>query len=311
MLIRSLLLKYTTFFVFLLMLALAAIFVPEFYQSSNLSNVARQVVPLGIVSFGMLIVIMTGGIDLSVGSIMAVCSVILGLYIGDFGLLGAIAITLFAGIFIGAISGSMVAFGNIAPFVATLAMMTIARGLALIFSKGQPVPILDMTLMVFGTGSFLGIPNTFYLLIIILAAVAIMFRYTTLGRLIIAVGSNETATKLAGQPVTLVKLTVYAISGFMCSIAAVVAAARTGVGSPNMAIAFELDAIAAVVIGGASLMGGKGNVFNTFLGVLILGIISNVMNIEGIPGYHQQVVKGLIIIAAVLFEGVKSYFKKH
>ncbi len=309
--IRSLLLKYTTFFVFLFMLALAAIFVPEFYQSSNLSNVARQIVPLGIVSLGMLIVIITSGIDLSVGSIMALCSVVLGIYIGDVGLWGAIFICLFVGIIIGSISGILVAFGNIAPFVATLAMMTIARGLALIFSKGQPIPILDMRLMVFGTGNFLGIPYTFYLLLILLLIVGVMFRYTTLGRLIIAVGSNETATRLAGQPVVLVKLSVYAICGFMCAIAAIVASARTGVGSPNMAIAFELDAIAAVVIGGAALSGGKGNVFNTFLGVLILGIISNIMNIEGIPGYHQQVVKGLIIVAAVIFEGMKSYLRKH
>ncbi len=309
--IQSIILKNTTFFVFIFMLIIAALFVPEFYQQSNLANVARQVVPLGIVSFGMLMVILTSGIDLSVGSIMALCSVILGLYIGDLGIWSAMLLTIFTGVIIGSISGALVAAGNLAPFVATLAMMTIARGLALIFSKGQPLPIFDMNFMVFGTRSFFGVPYTFYLLLFLLVVVAIMFRYTALGRLIIATGSNETAVKLAGQPTALIKLTVYGLSGFMCALAAIVASARTGVGSPNMAIAFELDAIAAVVIGGAALSGGKGNVFNTFLGVLILGIISNVMNIKGIPGYHQQVVKGLIIIAAVLFEGLKSYFKKH
>ncbi len=309
--VSSLILKNTTLVVFIFMLILAALFIPEFYQQSNLANVARQIVPLGIVSFGMLIVILTGGIDLSVGSIMALCSVILGLYINDWGLWGAILLTIFAGIMIGSLSGVLVAIGNLAPFVATLAMMTIARGFALIFSKGQPLPILDMKFMLFGTGSFLSIPYTFYLLLFLLTIVAILFRYTALGRLIIAVGSNEIATKLAGQPTAIIKLIVYALSGFMCALAAIVASARTGVGSPNMAISFELDAIAAVVIGGAALSGGKGHIFNTFLGVLILGIISNIMNIKGIPGYHQQVVKGLIIIAAVLSEGLKPYFKKH
>ncbi len=309
--IRSLLIKNTTSVVFVFMLIISAFFVPEFYQQSNLSNVARQVVPLGIVAFGMLIVILTGGIDLSVGSIMALCSVILGLCIKDFGLWNALFISIFAGFLMGSLSGLLVAFGNLAPFVATLAMMTIARGLALIFSKGQPIPIMDMNFMLFGTGSFLGIPYTFYMLLFLLIIVAIMFQYTALGRLIIAIGSNETATKFAGQPVTLIKLSVYALSGFMCGLAAIVASARTGVGSPNMSIAFELDAIAAVVIGGAALSGGKGNALNTFLGVLILGIISNIMNIKGIPGYHQQVVKGLIIIAAVLSDGLKTYFRKH
>ncbi len=311
MTIRSLFLKNTTSLVFVFMLIISAVFVPEFYQASNLSNVARQVVPLGIVAFGMLIVILTGGIDLSVGSIMALCSVILGLTLRDYGLINGLFFALLAGLIMGSLSGLLVAVGNLAPFVATLAMMTIARGLALIFSKGQPVPIMDMRFMIFGTGSFWGIPYTFYMLLFLFILVAIMFQYTALGRLIIAVGSNETATKFAGQPVKLIKLSVYGLSGFMCGLAAIVASARTGVGSPNMAIAFELDAIAAVVIGGAALSGGKGNVFNTFLGVLILGIISNIMNIKGIAGYHQQVVKGLIIIAAVLSDGLKTYLKKH
>lgn len=300
------LLNNSTLIVFILMLVIAGFLSDRFYSGDNITNVLRQSVPLGLAALGMLFVILTGGIDLSVGSIMAFISVMVAILIPDIGLWPALGASLIAGAVIGAGAGVLVTFFNIAPFIATLAMMTIARGLALIIAKGQPVFIDDMSLVDFGTGYFLGIPLPVY----VLAAFALLawgiHRYTVFGRLVVSIGSNETATRFAGIRVGWYKFAVYAVSGFACGVAGLMASTRTGVGSPVLSVGFELDVIAAVVVGGASLAGGRGNVLNTLIGVMILSIISNLMNMMNISGYNQQVVKGVIIIAAVMLESLKS-----
>ena len=272
----------------------------------NVSNLIFQNAYVVILAVGMLLCILTGGnIDLSVGSLMAIVSVVVALSIPTFGLFGALILGILTGIFFGAISGVLVAYFRIAPFIATLAVMTIARGTGLIISKGQPEFINDEGFNDFGIASFLGLPTTVYVLLVCFAMALFLYRKTVFGRLVISIGSNEIATRFAGIRVERYKFGVYVISGFACAIAGIIASTRTGVGSPILAIGFELDAIAAVVVGGASLSGGRGRVFNTIIGALILSVISNVMNLLNIPGYHQQVVKGFIIVLAVLLESLK------
>ncbi|MFU2047292.1 ABC transporter permease [Avibacterium gallinarum] len=299
-------LKHSTLMFFILMLVIAGLLTDCFYSLENITNVLRQSVPLGIVSLGLLFVILTGGIDLSVGSIMALVSVIVALLMPDYGIFGSTVIALLVGAVIGAAAGGLISYFKVAPFVATLAMMTVARGLGLIVSKGQPIFVEDDAFTDFGTGYFLGLPLPFYVLLICFFGALFVYKKTVFGRLIISIGSNEVATRFAGIQVERYKFLVYVICGVACALAGVLATTRTGVGSPVFGIGFELDAIAAVVVGGASLSGGKGTVTNTLIGVLILSIISNLMNLLNIPGYHQQVVKGGIIILAVLLESLKN-----
>ncbi|MFU2060005.1 ABC transporter permease [Avibacterium volantium] len=299
-------LKHSTLMFFILMLVIAGLLTDRFYSLENITNVLRQSVPLGIVSLGLLFVILTGGIDLSVGSIMALVSVIVALLMPDYGIFGSTFIALLVGAVIGAAAGGLISYFKVAPFVATLAMMTVARGLGLIVSKGQPIFVEDDAFTDFGTGYFLGLPLPFYVLLICFFGALFVYKKTVFGRLIISIGSNEVATRFAGIQVERYKFLVYVICGVACALAGVLATTRTGVGSPVFGIGFELDAIAAVVVGGASLSGGKGTVTNTLIGVLILSIISNLMNLLNIPGYHQQVVKGGIIILAVLLESLKN-----
>ncbi|CAK1746054.1 ABC transporter permease [Vibrio crassostreae] len=299
----------STLLVFIIMLISAAFLSDRFYTESNITNVLRQSVPLGLAALGMLYVIITGGIDLSVGSIMALVSVVVAVLIPEVGLWpalfgGAVCATLF-----GLLAGILVTSFNIAPFIATLAMMTIARGAALIVAKGQPIFIDDPALIDFGTGYFLGIPLPVYVFLGCALLAHFVYKHTVFGRLVISIGSNETATRFAGIRVNHYKMAVYAISGFACGLAGILASSRTGVGSPVLSIGFELDVIAAVVVGGASLSGGKGTVVNTIIGVLIMSMISNLMNLMNISGYNQQVVKGVIIIAAVMLESFKSRAK--
>jgi len=302
------LLNQSALVVFVAMLVVSLFLTDRFLTVDNITNILRQSVPLGIVSLGLLFVILTGGIDLSVGSLMALVSVIVALVIPANGLILGVLAGVIAGTLLGAFSGTLVAVFQIAPFIATLATMTVARGVALIVSKGQPIFIDDTAFNDFGVANWFGIPTTFYLLVACFLITLFLYRKTVFGRLTISIGSNETATRFAGIRVAYYKFGVYALCGLACGIAGVVASTRTGVGSPILAIGFELDAIAAVVVGGASLAGGRGTVLNTLIGVLILSIISNVMNLMNIPGYHQQVVKGAIIIMAVMLESLKGRF---
>ena len=302
------LLNQSALVVFVAMLVVSLFLTDRFLTVDNITNILRQSVPLGIVSLGLLFVILTGGIDLSVGSLMALVSVIVALVIPENGLILGVLAGVIAGTLLGAFSGTLVAVFQIAPFIATLATMTVARGVALIVSKGQPIFIDDTAFNDFGVANWFGIPTTFYLLVACFLITLFLYRKTVFGRLTISIGSNETATRFAGIRVAYYKFGVYALCGLACGIAGVVASTRTGVGSPILAIGFELDTIAAVVVGGASLAGGRGTVLNTLIGVLILSIISNVMNLMNIPGYHQQVVKGAIIIMAVMLESLKGRF---
>jgi len=295
---------YNTIFIFLLMLLISALASEAFFTPNNLFNLIRQVTPVGIISMGMLLVILTGGIDLSVGSVLAMVGVLCAYFTRIMPLPLAILSSLACGVLVGSLSGYLVAFHRMAPFIATLALMSIVRGLGFIFSKGAPV-IIDASaagLARFGGGSFLGLPNPSWILLLVFAITAILLRYHSFGRIVIAIGSNEEAVRLSGIKVPMYKYSVYAIAGGLSAIAGIILTARTSVGAPITGVGLELDVIAAVVVGGASLMGGRGSAINTLLGVFILGMIGNIMNLITIPAYSQQVIKGLIIILAVLLQ---------
>ncbi|MDO6492519.1 MAG: ABC transporter permease [Cellulophaga sp.] len=299
------LVKYNTVFIFLLLVLFSALISDVFFTSVNLSNLLKQVSGIGIISIGMLIVILTGGIDLSVGSMVALLAVTFAILVNIFALPLAILMTLAIGFGLGSISGYLVAYQKMAPFVATLALMTIARGLGFIYSKGSPVTFKTyggLYMSNFANNSTLGVPNIAIVFFVIVGITMVMLRYNVFGRLIIAIGSNEEASRLSGIKVNKYKFLVYAISGTLAATAAIIVASRTNLGSPNMGMSWELDAIAAVVIGGASLNGGKGTAINTLMGVLILGLIGNILNLLNVPSYPQQVVKGGIIIFAVLLQ---------
>jgi ribose transport system permease protein len=300
--------KYNTALIFLIMLVVSASISDVFFSSSNLFNLVRQVTPVGIISMGMLLVILTGGIDLSVGSIVAMVGVLCALFTRTMPLPLAILASLACGLLVGSASGYLVSIHKLAPFIATLAIMSVVRGLGFIFSKGAPILVDDhaSALTDFGSGNFLGIPNPTLILFLVFAITAVLLKYNVFGRIIIAIGSNEEAVRLSGINVSIYKFSVYAIAGGLSAVAGIITTARTAVGSPVMGVGMELDVIAAVVIGGASLGGGKGSAINTLLGVLILGMIGNIMNLINIPAYSQQVIKGLIIIIAVLLQRFQS-----
>ncbi|WP_139957854.1 ABC transporter permease [Flavicella sediminum] len=303
------LIKHNTIFIFILLVVFSALISDVFFTSVNLSNLLKQVSGIGIISIGMLIVILTGGIDLSVGSMVALLAVTFAILVNTIVLPLAIIATIAIGFGLGSIAGYLVAFQKMAPFIATLALMTIARGLGFIYSKGSPITFDTaggLFMSNFANNATLGIPNIAIVFFIIVIAAMVMLKYNVFGRLVIAMGSNEEAARLSGIKVNKYKFLVYAISGALAATAAIIVASRTNLGSPNMGMAWELDAIAAVVIGGASLNGGKGTAINTLMGVLILGLISNILNLLNVPSYPQQVVKGAIIVFAVLLQRFES-----
>ena len=307
--ILKFLIKYNTIFIFIMLVVFSAFISDVFFTSVNLSNLLKQVSGIGIISIGMLIVILTGGIDLSVGSMVALLAVTFALLVNLVVLPAAILLTIMMGFGLGSVSGYLVAYQKLAPFVATLALMTIARGLGFIYSKGSPISFKTPggeLMSNFANNATLGIPNIAIVFFLIVIFAMVMLRYNVFGRLIIAIGSNEEASRLSGINVNKYKFLVYAISGALAATAAIIVASRTNLGSPNMGMSWELDAIAAVVIGGANLNGGKGTAINTLMGVLILGLISNILNLLNVPSYPQQVVKGAIIIFAVLLQRFES-----
>jgi ribose transport system permease protein len=263
-------------------------------------------------------VILTGGIDLSVGSLQALGGITIAMlmakmhYTSALGGFFALIISILACTALGCVTGILVAKFRMAPFVASLAMMTIARGIAYIVSLGQPIRIpanstAGSGLIAFGAGRdpLLNIPLPVWLAIVLVIIFILISKFTSFGRLVVATGSNETAVRLAGINEKFYQFVVYGICGALSGLAGIIVTSRAAIGAPVIGSGIELDAIAAVVIGGASLMGGKGSVGNTIVGVLILGLIGNIMNLLSIPAYPQQVIKGLIIIAAVLLQGVK------
>lgn len=303
----GLLQRFGTLGIFLALVIAASLWSDSFLTRPNILNVLRQVASgAGIMAIGMLFVILTRGIDLSVGSIAALGSVLSASFISvsDYSVPVAVLLVILCGAACGFVTGAFVAYLRLPSFVMSLAMMAIARGLSLIFSAGRPIPIGDGgdSLAAFGSGYMFGLPEPVILMFAVFLVGGVVLNFTKFGRLITAIGSNEEAVRLSGIAVPRYILAVYVISGALAAVAGVISTSRTGVGSAQVGVGAELNVIAAVVIGGASLMGGRGGVVNTLLGALVMGIIANIMNLAGVPGYDQDVYMGLIIVIAMLIQ---------
>lgn len=276
---------------------------PHFVTTSNLLNVLEQSAIVGVLAVGMTFVILTGGIDLSVGSLVALTGVVFGLVVqAGMPISLAVAAALATGAAAGMVNGGLVTIGRLPPFIATLGMMSVARGLALMLSDGRPISGFDAGFRALSTERIAGFPVPTLLMLGIYAVAAFILSRTILGRYTYAVGGNEEATVLAGINVRLVKVTVYAISGVLSAVTSLLLVARLNSAQPIAGMSYELDAIAAVVIGGASLLGGTGTVAGTLIGALIMAVLRNGLNLLGVSSYLQQVAIGIVIVTAVLVD---------
>ena len=294
--------------VFFLICIGLSILSPYFMTTNNILNIFRQTSIYGIIAVGMTFVILTGGIDLSVGSILALSGMIAAGLMKNNGIgvfIASVAAILVGG-GIGLINGVLITKGKIAPFVVTLGMVTIARGLTLIYSKGYPVSGFSPEFRQLGGGYFLGIPIPVIIFIATVALAWFILNHTRLGRYTYAIGGNEETVKLSGINVNFYKTMVYVIVGIASSLSALILTSRLNSAEAIAGQGYELDVIAAVVIGGTSLSGGRGSIIGTLIGALLIGVINNGMNLLGISPYFQQVVKGGLIIGAVILDRLRD-----
>lgn len=322
---KEILSKYRIYFVFLgLVLFFSIITQGRFLQISNIFNVMRQVSIVGLIAYGVTLIIITTGIDLSSGAILALISVVIAslLQTGASGtfikypnlpqlpIILPILIALILGLLLGSINGSLVVWAKIPPFIATLGMFITARGFAFIYANGRPISTLNPIFKErFGQGFTLAIPNPVLIFIFMGIVTYIILSHTRLGRYIYAIGANRKAAYVSGINTDLCLLFVYAYAGLLTAIATIVQTARIDSGQAGLGISFELYAIASAVIGGTSLTGGIGTITGTFVGALIIGIIRNGMDMQNIPADWQQVVLGAIIIIAVIIDQRKNKMK--
>jgi ribose transport system permease protein len=290
---------------------------PNFLKADNLRNVADQIVIIAILAVGMTFVVITGGIDLSVGSLIALSAVTATLLIrnvagGESATPAAMTLCCLAALVLcglcGLFSGTMVTFAQVPSFIVTLAMMLVARGLASEASGGASIFQVPASFVWLGGGAdLLGIPNGVLLMVVLYLAADVVMRRTTLGRYVYAIGGNSEAARLAGVPVRRVLLLVYALSGTLAGLGGIVLASQLRSGAPTYGWMYELYAIAAVVVGGASLSGGEGKIFGTLIGAFIIAVIKNGMNLTGVTPFRQEVVFGLVILGAVLLDRLKQH----
>lgn len=300
-----------------LMVVALSVLSDNFATSDNMFNVARQISVNLCISIGMTMVILAGGIDLSVGSILAFTGAVAAgllkngiesqeanLFVG-FTPLGAILVSLTIAGFLGFFNGWVITRFKVPPFVATLAMLTIARGLTMLYTGGFPLTRLGESFTYIGTGWLLGVPMPVWISIVVIAVASLFVRRTRTGRYIYAIGGNERAALLSGVKVNKVKVIVYTIAGVLSGVAGLLVTARLDSAQPNAGLGYELDSIAAVVIGGTSLSGGKGSIMGTVIGALIIGVLNNGLVLMDVSPFWQQVIKGLVILLAVIIDRVQ------
>jgi len=299
--------KYGLLVAFAIIIVALSIATPHFLTRRNLLNIVRQSSIYGVMAIGMTFVILTAGIDLSVGSVLALTGIFCA-YLEHAGLPVALIVagTLGLGAFIGCINGFVITKGRVTPFVVTLGMMSIARGLANIFTKGRPISGFEDNFRYIGAGQFLSVPIPILIFALALVIAAFVLRNTRLGRYTYAIGGNEEAVRLSGINVDRFKIAAYAIAGLTAALGAVILTSRLNAAEPIAGAGYELDVIASVVIGGTSLMGGRGSIWGTLLGALLIGTINNGMNLLIIPSYWQLVVKGAIIVCAALLDRLRE-----
>jgi ribose transport system permease protein len=320
--VRSVVFRFQSLFGLVAVFIAAIVFSPSrdgellFLSSGNLFNVVRAMSEIGIIAVGMTFVILIGGIDLSVGAVLglaAVGSAVL-LVENDFSLIPAVLIVLLTGVLFGLLQGVATTLFKIQAFIVTLAGLQIARGLARIWSGGQGVAIAygdgpgeaPVAFSLLGERTFNGLVPVPALIFVVVAVLAILFlRGSAFSRHVYAIGGNEKAARLSGVPVTRVKIIVFGISGFLAALAGIIHAGQLNQGSPNDGSTYELDAIAAVVVGGTSLSGGRGSVLGTVAGALLLGVLNNILALNSVDPNVQLLIKGLVIVVAAGLQGLR------
>ncbi len=276
-----------------------------FFTTKNILNVLRQTSINGILAMGMTLVILTRGIDLSVGSVLALSGIVTASLVhgpDPMPAFLAVAAGLGVGLACGLVNGVVISRLNVPPFVATLGMLSVARGLTYIYSDGMPIAGLSKGFLWLGQGQMLGVPVPVYIFAGVFIALWVLLNKTTFGRYIYAVGGSEKSAKTAGIGTRSILVSAYALAGMLAGLGGLILTARTTTGLPQAGVSYELDAIAAVVIGGTSLSGGIGTVRGTLFGALIIGVINNGLDLMGVSSFYQQVVKGVIIVCAVLLD---------
>ena len=305
--LKHLLIKQKSLIALLMMIAIVSFLNPHFFTLPNILNILRQTAVNAILAVGMTLVILTAGIDLSVGSILALSGAVgASLIAQEFPVAISIAAALGVGTALGAISGVIIAKGKVQAFIATLVAMTLVRGLTLVYTDGRPIStgFTDTAdaFTTIGTGYLLGVPVPVWLMAITFGLAWYLLNHTRLGRYIYALGGNEEATRLSGINVDRIKITVYAICGFLSALAGLIITSRLSSAQPTAGGGYELDAIAAVVVGGTSLMGGKGSIMGTLVGALIIGFLNNALNLLDVSSYYQMIAKAIVILLAVLVD---------
>jgi len=288
----------------LLLLGIAlTILSDRFFTVDNLLNVARQISINAIISVGMTLVILTGGIDLSVGSIVALTgSITAGLLVGGHGIFSAILVGMIIGALLGMCNGLLITRAEIPSFIATLGTMTAARGFTLVYTDGRPITGMEDAFRFLGSGYLCSIPVPVIIMVLIFVIAYIMLKKTRLGRYIYAIGGNEEAARLSGINTKKILLVVYVLGGLLAGVSGIIMASRLNSAQPTAGVSFELDAIAAVVLGGTSLSGGVGTIGGTLIGAFIIGVLDNGLNLLNVSSFYQQIAKGLVILLAVFLD---------
>ena len=307
--------KYAIYIVFVAMCIVMTILSPVFLTVANLLNVVTQMASIGLLALGVTIIIITRGIDLSSGSVLAVAAVVsasmaqtldwsMRMYpnMPEFPVIVPIIAALAVGALCGYINGALIAYTGIPPFIATLGMMIVARGAALLYSDGRPVSSLIDSYQWIGQGNIAGLPVPVVIFIVMAFVSYILLNYTSFGKYAYAIGGNETAAYVSGINVNKYKILVYTYAGLLAGIAALILAARINSGQPGLGVMYELDAIAAATVGGVSHAGGIGTIQGTIIGTMIMGVLQNGLDLLNVSAYWQQIVKGLVIIFAVMFD---------
>lgn len=304
---KAWLLEQKSLIALLVLIAVVSFLNPNFFMLDNLLNILRQTSVNAIIAVGMTLVILTAGIDLSVGSVLALCGAVAATMVGlELPVYVVVPAALALGAVLGGISGVIIAKGKVQAFIATLVTMTLLRGATLVYTDGRPVSTgfsdAADSFAWLGTGYLFGIPVPIWLMALVFIAAWYMLNHTRMGRYIYALGGNEAATRLSGINVDRVKIAVYALCGLLAALAGLIVTSRLSSAQPTAGTGYELDAIAAVVLGGTSLAGGKGRIMGTLIGALIIGFLNNALNLLDVSSYYQMIAKAVVILLAVLVD---------
>lgn len=300
---QELIRRYGMLLVLLVMVLVASLLSERFFTTANILNVTRQVAINAILAAGMTIVIISGGIDLSIGSVVAIAGALgAGVMAGGASWLVGVLVTLLVGLAFGVTNGLFIAYGQLPPFIVTLATMALARGFTQVYTGGRAITVTNPSFQWFGHGYVGAIPVPVIIMIVVYILGHLFFKHTKLGRLVYAVGGNEHACRMAGVRVNRVKVAIYGINGLLAGLVGVILTARLFSAQPTAGVSYEMDAIAAVILGGTSLSGGRGRIGGTIIGALIIGVLGNVFNLLNVSPFYQDVAKGLVILVAVLLD---------